>query len=105
MNLKSTIGTALAVMMMGTVALAEDLPVDQIESKDMATQTVTIDNHQYEVTGETRILDLAGNPMTLAQVKTLADNDMPPVSMDECTFAYDAKGSVLDLLQQTVMPR
>jgi hypothetical protein len=97
-------GAVGALLLAAPATWAQSLPVGVARSKNLVERTVTIDDQTYRVTGETRILDRNGAPLRLEEVVT--EREMGDrVVVDQVTYAYDAQGNTLSLLENVVAPR
>jgi len=103
--LRSALGAALlGLALHAQPAAAQDLPLGVLKSKNVVERTVVIDDQTFRVTDRTEILDLAGRPMRFEALSTAAEQG-PLVELDRVTYAYDANGDVLALLQAASVPR
>jgi hypothetical protein len=94
----STWVMAAALALGVSTARAEDARLGMANAKNLVEHTVTIDDQVYRVGSNTRILNHAGRPMELSEVVTEADLG-GRVELDRVTYAYEANGGVLVLLQ------
>ena len=98
-TLRITTWVLTAALALGvSTARAESPSVGMANAKNLVERTVTIDDQVYRVRANTRILDRAGRPMELSEVVTEADLG-GRVDLDRVSYAYEANGGVLVLLQ------
>jgi hypothetical protein len=96
---RTTSWVMMAALALGvSTASAQELPVGLAVSKNLVERTITIDDQVYRVGSDTRLVDRNGKRIQLSQVVTEADLG-GRVDLDQVTYAYDANGSALVLLQ------